>query len=75
MKAGRTCLKFFTVEPTRTTFLRKSRRRWEDNIIMDLEMDVSSSDELLQALIDAFISNRSQQEALCSVKTIEHQIY
>ena len=37
MEEGRSGFKIFTCKPTGKRLLRKPRRRWEDNIRMDLE--------------------------------------
>ena len=52
MEEGRSALKILTDKPTGNRHLRRPRRRWEDNIRMDLEEIVISAGNLVDSAQD-----------------------
>ena len=67
MEEGRSALKILTGKPTRKRFLGRPRRRWEDNIRMDLEeiginvgywVDSAQDSNYWRALVNAALNLR-----------------
>ena len=67
MKEGRSAFKILTGKATRKRTLRRSRRRWEDNIRMDLEeiginagnwVDSARDRDYCRALVNAALNLR-----------------
>ena len=67
MEEGRSAFKILTGKPTGESPLGRSRRRWQDNIIMDLEeiginagnwVDLAHDRNYLRALVNAALNLR-----------------
>ena len=67
MEEGRSAFKILTLKPTGKRLLGRPRRRWEDNIIMDLEeidinagnwVDSAQDRDYWRALVNAALNLR-----------------